>query len=150
MQSPTNCLPASSGIRSTSTTIRRFALIHVYNTLGSGGVHSSSGKLCRGRRSYVPLCLLRGDAPLVVHQRRKVIYRALTPPGYKEEYLIGVRLTKTGKLMGFVSAIPQVISVRGKLVNMVDVGNRAWFLSIGKLPLRPQEDPQQAFGSCAY
>lgn len=56
-----------------------------------------------------------------------MMYRALTPPGYKEEYLIGIRLSKTHKLMAFVSAIPQIISVRGQGVKMVDVGDRVLF-----------------------
>ncbi|KAK8801663.1 hypothetical protein WA588_005949 [Blastocystis sp. NMH] len=46
---------------------------------------------------------------------------ALTPPGYKKEYHIGIRVTKTGALLGFITAVPQMVHVRDKLVNMVDV-----------------------------
>ena len=58
-----------------------------------------------------------------------MMYRALTPPGYKEEYLIGIRLSKTGKIMAFVSAIPQIINVRGQSVKMVDVRTMLCFHS---------------------
>ena len=53
--------------------------------------------------------------------------RALTPPGYKKEYHIGIRVTKTGALMGFITAVPQMVHVRDKLVNMVDVGSHFHF-----------------------
>jgi glycylpeptide N-tetradecanoyltransferase len=31
---------------------------------------------------------------------------ALTPPGYSEQFHLGVRGSKTGKLLGFISGVP--------------------------------------------
>ena len=50
-----------------------------------------------------------------------VIRRALTPPGYRKEYHIGVRNAKSGKLLGFITGTPQTVNVRGTPVKMVDV-----------------------------
>ena len=47
--------------------------------------------------------------------------RALTPPGYRKEYHIGVRNAKSGKLLGFITGTPQTVNVRGTPVKMVDV-----------------------------
>ena len=44
------------------------------------------------------------------------------PPGYKKEYHIGVRSSKSGMLLGFISAVPQKIHVRESVVPMVEVG----------------------------
>ena len=72
--------------------------------------------------------------------------RALATPGYRKEYHIGVRGTHDGRLFGFITATPQLVNVRGKLVKMVDV--EVWSLfSLGELPLRVSEDPQQATGA---
>lgn len=46
---------------------------------------------------------------------------ALTPPGYKKEYHIGVRSEKSGMLLGFISAVPQKIHVRKNVISMVEV-----------------------------
>ena len=47
------------------------------------------------------------------------------PPGYKKEYQIGVRSSKSGVLLGFISAVPQKIHVRESVVPMVEVGEEA-------------------------
>lgn len=50
-----------------------------------------------------------------------IMHRALTPPGYKKEYHIGVRSEKSGMLLGFISAVPQKIHVRKNVISMVEV-----------------------------
>ena len=47
--------------------------------------------------------------------------RALTPPGYKPEYHIGVRNSSNKMLLGFITGTPQIVNIRGKTVEMVDV-----------------------------
>ena len=39
---------------------------------------------------------------------------ALTPPGYKKDWLFGVRGGKKKKLFGFISGIPVHMTVNGK------------------------------------
>lgn len=45
-------------------------------------------------------------------RRREADARAFTPPGYYKEWHIGVRVQKTGKLVGFISGIPVELRVR--------------------------------------
>jgi hypothetical protein len=42
--------------------------------------------------------------------------RALKPPGWKGEWHAGVRVKTSKKMVAFISAIPALISVRGKCV----------------------------------
>lgn len=46
---------------------------------------------------------------------------ALTPPGYKSEWLFGVRGGAKNKLYGFISGIPVHIKVRGNEVLMAEI-----------------------------
>ena len=40
--------------------------------------------------------------------------RALQPPHWKKHWHCGVRVIKSKKLVGFISAVPAVISIYGK------------------------------------
>ena len=44
----------------------------------------------------------------------KFLQWALTPPGYKKDWLFGVRGGKKNKLYGFISGIPVHMTVNGK------------------------------------
>ena len=57
-----------------------------------------SGKLCRSR------CFLIIELTLMLS-------RALKPPGWLKEWHCGVRVEKSGKLVGFISAIPANIRI---------------------------------------
>jgi glycylpeptide N-tetradecanoyltransferase len=46
---------------------------------------------------------------------------ALTPPGFKKEWLFGVRGGKKNKLFGFISGIPIDLVVRGKHIKMAEI-----------------------------
>ncbi len=46
---------------------------------------------------------------------------ALTPPGFKKEWLFGVRGGKKNKLFGFISGIPVDLVVRGKHIKMAEI-----------------------------
>ena len=46
---------------------------------------------------------------------------ALTPPGYKVDWLVGVRGGKNNKLFGFISGIPVKMMVHGKQVIMAEI-----------------------------
>jgi glycylpeptide N-tetradecanoyltransferase len=46
---------------------------------------------------------------------------ALNPPGYKKEWLFGIRHVKTKQLYGFISGIPVHVNVRGKSMNMAEI-----------------------------
>ena len=46
---------------------------------------------------------------------------ALTPPGYHKNWLVGVRQSSNGRLLGFISGIPVHTSVRGKVMYMAEI-----------------------------
>eukprot|EP01097_Dermamoeba_algensis_P008988 TRINITY_DN6195_c0_g1_i1.p1 TRINITY_DN6195_c0_g1~~TRINITY_DN6195_c0_g1_i1.p1 ORF type:complete len:277 (-),score=54.66 TRINITY_DN6195_c0_g1_i1:631-1395(-) len=46
---------------------------------------------------------------------------ALTPPGYRKEWYVGVRVKSNKKLVGFITAIPALISIYKKEVKMVEI-----------------------------
>ena len=46
---------------------------------------------------------------------------ALNPPGFKPEWLIGVRVGAKRRLYGFISGVPVNVSCLGKLVPMAEV-----------------------------
>ena len=46
---------------------------------------------------------------------------ALTPPGTRKEFLLGVRSSSKGKLVAFISAIPAKVQVKENLVDMVEI-----------------------------
>jgi glycylpeptide N-tetradecanoyltransferase len=51
----------------------------------------------------------------------KFLQWALTPPGYKKDWLFGVRGGKKNKLFGFISGIPVHINVNGKSMVMAEI-----------------------------
>jgi len=53
---------------------------------------------------------------------------ALTTPGYRKEFHLGVRSSKSGRLMAFITAIPATVRVHHKEVQMVEIN----FLCIHK------------------
>lgn len=46
---------------------------------------------------------------------------ALTPPGYRREFHLGVRSTKSGRLMALITAIPAKISAYGVVMEAAEV-----------------------------
>ncbi|XP_017773407.1 PREDICTED: glycylpeptide N-tetradecanoyltransferase [Nicrophorus vespilloides] len=46
---------------------------------------------------------------------------ALQPPGWKKEWHCGVRVVKSGRLVGFISAIPATLNVYNKTQKMVEI-----------------------------
>eukprot|EP00003_Mantamonas_plastica_P028799 TRINITY_DN668_c0_g2_i1.p1 TRINITY_DN668_c0_g2~~TRINITY_DN668_c0_g2_i1.p1 ORF type:complete len:416 (+),score=150.46 TRINITY_DN668_c0_g2_i1:690-1937(+) len=46
---------------------------------------------------------------------------ALTPPGFRQEWHIGVRVEKSGKLYGMITGIPAMIQVHGETISMVEI-----------------------------
>ncbi|KLT41550.1 N-myristoyl transferase [Cutaneotrichosporon oleaginosum] len=52
------------------------------------------------------------DAMFRFRYSREFLLWALTPPGYYKDWHIGVRVQKTGKLVGFISGIPVELRVR--------------------------------------
>lgn len=46
---------------------------------------------------------------------------ALQPPGYKTEWHIGVRVKGNNKLVGFITAVPASIQIRGNTQGMVEI-----------------------------
>lgn len=51
----------------------------------------------------------------------KFLQWALTPPGYKKDWLFGVRGGKKNKLFGFISGIPVHMTVNGKQKLMAEI-----------------------------
>lgn len=51
----------------------------------------------------------------------KFLQWALTPPGYKKDWLFGVRGGKKNKLFGFISGIPVHMTVNGKKILMAEI-----------------------------
>jgi glycylpeptide N-tetradecanoyltransferase len=46
---------------------------------------------------------------------------ALTLPGFRKEWHVGVRVEKTGKLMASITGVPASVSVRGEIREMVEI-----------------------------
>ncbi len=46
---------------------------------------------------------------------------SLCPPGFRKEWHVGVRVTKTRKLVAFISAIPAHVMVDGVRMPMVEI-----------------------------
>ncbi|KAL7647000.1 UNVERIFIED_CONTAM: hypothetical protein RMT77_002257 [Armadillidium vulgare] len=46
---------------------------------------------------------------------------ALMPPGWKREWHVGVRVAKSNRLMGFISAVPATIRIYSKSKDMVEI-----------------------------
>jgi glycylpeptide N-tetradecanoyltransferase len=46
---------------------------------------------------------------------------ALQPPGWRRDWIVGVRLLKTKKLVAFISAVPATIVVYGRPTKMVEI-----------------------------
>lgn len=46
---------------------------------------------------------------------------ALTPPGYKPEWLVGVRAGKKKKLFGMITGIPVLMNIKGKDVMCAEI-----------------------------
>lgn len=42
--------------------------------------------------------------------------RALQPPGWLKDWHCGVRVSKSGRLVGFISAVPATLSIYNQLV----------------------------------
>lgn len=52
---------------------------------------------------------------------REFLQWSLQPPGYKQDWHCGVRVSGNGKLVAFISGIPAIIRVREKEVQMVEI-----------------------------
>jgi glycylpeptide N-tetradecanoyltransferase len=51
----------------------------------------------------------------------KFLQWALLPPGYKKDWLFGVRGGKKNKLFGFISGIPVHMEINGKKITMAEI-----------------------------
>ena len=51
----------------------------------------------------------------------KFLQWALLPPGYKKDWLLGVRGGKKNKLFGFISGIPVHMGINGKKLTMAEI-----------------------------
>lgn len=60
-------------------------------------------------------CMFRFDYP------PDFLKWALQPPGWKREWHCGVRVIKSGRLVGFISAIPATLQIYGKSQKMVEI-----------------------------
>lgn len=60
-------------------------------------------------------CMFRFD------YSRDFLTWALTPPGYLKEYHLGVRSSKSGRLMAFITAVPATVRVYNETREMVEV-----------------------------
>lgn len=49
-----------------------------------------------------------------IKKKRLIDNRALQPPGWLKEWHVGVRVIKSNKLVGFISAIPALLKVYNK------------------------------------
>ena len=52
---------------------------------------------------------------------REFLLWALTPPGWHTDWHCAVRVTTTKKMVGFISAIPAKINVKGAITDMVEI-----------------------------
>lgn len=49
-----------------------------------------------------------------------LIFRALQAPGWRKEWHCGVRVSKSGRLVGFISAIPVTLNIYEKYESLVN------------------------------
>lgn len=61
------------------------------------------------------------DSTFRFNYSRAFLDWALKPPGWKPEWQVGVRVKSTNRLVGFISAIPADLQVRGKFVRSVEI-----------------------------
>ncbi|CCK68699.1 glycylpeptide N-tetradecanoyltransferase NMT1 KNAG_0B02570 [Huiozyma naganishii CBS 8797] len=61
------------------------------------------------------------DATFRFNYTREFFNWALKSPGWRGDWLVGVRVKETGKLIAFISAIPVTLEVRGKTVPSVEI-----------------------------
>eukprot|EP01089_Gocevia_fonbrunei_P002024 TRINITY_DN1199_c0_g1_i1.p1 TRINITY_DN1199_c0_g1~~TRINITY_DN1199_c0_g1_i1.p1 ORF type:complete len:460 (-),score=101.57 TRINITY_DN1199_c0_g1_i1:29-1408(-) len=67
-------------------------------------------------------CMFRFD------YSKEFLLWALKPPGYRQDWHLGVRVKKSGTLVAFITAIPALIKVKDQKVKMVEIN----FLCIHK------------------
>lgn len=65
--------------------------------------------------SFSPIILCRFD------YSRDFLIWALTPPGFIQDWHVGVRNSKTGKLMGFITGVPADISVNSAHIRTAEI-----------------------------
>lgn len=61
------------------------------------------------------------DAMFRFRYSKEFLLWALTPPGYAEDWHIGVRVQKTGKLVAFISGIPVELRCRSNVFNSAEI-----------------------------
>src|ERR1700753_500186 len=73
-------------------------------------------------------CIGMYDLRMVINSRHNVYYRALMAPGWRKEWHIGVRATKSRKLVAFISGIQVDLRVRKSVLHCSEIN----FLCIHK------------------
>lgn len=61
------------------------------------------------------------DAAFRFNYTREFFNWSLKPPGWRQDWNVGVRVKTTGKLIAFISAIPINLTVRNKIVSSVEI-----------------------------
>eukprot|EP01006_Ploeotia_vitrea_P022545 TRINITY_DN54955_c0_g1_i2.p1 TRINITY_DN54955_c0_g1~~TRINITY_DN54955_c0_g1_i2.p1 ORF type:complete len:412 (+),score=55.38 TRINITY_DN54955_c0_g1_i2:22-1257(+) len=61
------------------------------------------------------------DAMFRFNYSKEFLLWALTPPGWHSEWHVGIRVKKTGLIIGFISGVPANICVRGKEIPMTEI-----------------------------
>lgn len=61
------------------------------------------------------------DALFRFDYSREFLMWALTPPGYRQDFLFGVRSSSNQKLVAFISAVPAKLAVYDKTIDVVEI-----------------------------
>lgn len=88
------------------------------------------------------------DASFRFNYKPEFLAWGLMPPGYNSDLHIGVRVTASKKLVGFISAIPAQIRVREQFVAFLILQQAA--SSRDQFSVCSQKAQTKEIGSCAY
>ena len=101
--------------------------------LVDGASPASLWELCWGRRQHVSIQLLQGFPQMVSCCYNDMMVtlscRALQPPHYKSSWYCGIRVIGSNKLVGFISGVPAVVSVKGQWVDHMTLSCDMFLLS---------------------
>lgn len=70
---------------------------------------------------HLPLTFPHFPTPNRFNYSPEFLKWALQPPGYRTDWIVGVRAKTSGKLVGFISAVPAHVKADEKVVRMVEI-----------------------------
>ena len=85
------------------------------------GITRSIGVCLKIRNQREPTRISSPSPPCSFNYSPEFLRWALQPPGYRLDWLVGVRVAASQKLVGFISGIPARIKANSDVVPMVEI-----------------------------